>query len=159
MGLYNERRKLARTYERIQAFPHKENRNALLDYLTMLEINGRKPLRVAKVGTVLAQLAQMWGDKPFTEGTQHDVMRVMREFNQRNLSKQTISSYMVIIREFFRHIGNAEAVDWMRPPTEYNYKTEEDILTYDEVRRMIEAATHPRDRALIALLYESGGRE
>jgi integrase len=38
------------------------------------------------------------------------------------------------------------------------HKLPDDTLTEEEVKRMVEVSTHPRDRALIITLYESGCR-
>ncbi|KCZ71398.1 site-specific recombinase XerD [Candidatus Methanoperedens nitroreducens] len=37
-------------------------------------------------------------------------------------------------------------------------KLPEDMLSEEEIEKMISACEHPRDRALVACLYESGGR-
>jgi len=37
-------------------------------------------------------------------------------------------------------------------------KLPEELLTEEEIKRMIEVANHPRDKAIIAVLYDTGTR-
>ena len=49
-------------------------------------------------------------------------------------------------------------VCWIKYSSKMKYKRSKDILTRKEVQKMIKYATNPRDKALIAVLFESGMR-
>jgi integrase len=49
-------------------------------------------------------------------------------------------------------------VKWIRPKPARNRILPSDLLDAAEVKRLVSAANHPRDRAMIAVLYESGAR-
>ncbi|KKG13749.1 hypothetical protein EO94_17920 [Methanosarcina sp. 2.H.T.1A.3] len=51
-----------------------------------------------------------------------------------------------------------EITQWITPFVRHPIKLPEEMLTEDEVKRMIQAADHPRDKALIAIFWDSGGR-
>ncbi|MCM1988023.1 tyrosine-type recombinase/integrase [Methanococcoides seepicolus] len=52
-----------------------------------------------------------------------------------------------------------ELVDWVTIKTNHrNNKLPEELLTEDEVKQMIDVANHPRDKTIVAVLYDSGCR-
>jgi integrase len=54
---------------------------------------------------------------------------------------------------------NPDVTKWIKTkPVRDSPVQKEDLITKNEVVEMIQAADHPRDKALIALLYDSGGR-
>lgn len=81
-----------------------------------------------------------------------------------NLKTSTVSTYQVIVKQFFKWLygvedGYPDIVRWIKPPnTRKQRKLPTDLITTSDVRLMIDAADHPRDRALIALIYESACR-
>lgn len=78
----------------------------------------------------------------------------------------TVQESLRILKKFIRYLreyGYTEITEAqlkkVRIETRYEYDlTESDVLTKDEVIRLIQACRNSRDRALIALTYESGGR-
>ena len=76
--------------------------------------------------------------QPFTEWTKHEYRRS--------------------IKKFFKWLGKGDAVSWIKCTSPRNRKLPEEILTEDDVKRMINAARNSRDRAIISVLYESGCR-
>lgn len=78
----------------------------------------------------------------------------------------TIQESLRILKKFIRYLreyGYTEITEAqlkkVRIETRYEFDlTESDVLTKDEVIRLIQACRNSRDRALIALTYESGGR-
>lgn len=71
----------------------------------------------------------------------------------------------MVLKTFYRWLKGGEdeqlpkEVSWLKPRIRNrSHKLPEDVLTEDEVLRIAEAATTPRDRALVLVLYESGCR-
>jgi integrase/recombinase XerD len=78
-----------------------------------------------------------------------------------NRSEWTKYDYLVIIKRFFRWINKGkdpEYTEWIKPRVKNDYKLPEEMLTEAEIKQMIEAAVHPRDKALIATFWDAGGR-
>jgi len=81
-----------------------------------------------------------------------------------NLKTSSMSTYLVIVKQFFKWLygvedGYPDIVRWIKPPNARKQrKLPTDLITTNDVRLMIDAAVHPRDRALIALIYESACR-
>ncbi len=49
-------------------------------------------------------------------------------------------------------------MDWIKISRKDSKKLPEDLLSEEEIEKLINACGHPRDRALVASLYESGAR-
>ncbi len=73
----------------------------------------------------------------------------------------TKQKFGVILRKFYKWLGNPDALKWWkttikridRPTLEASA-----ILTEDEVKKLIDSADSPRDKAFISILYELGAR-
>ncbi|MCD6492598.1 MAG: tyrosine-type recombinase/integrase [Archaeoglobaceae archaeon] len=55
-------------------------------------------------------------------------------------------------------MGKKELVDWFTIGEIKTRKFPDELLTEDDIKKMIGACKNPRDRALIAVLWESGFR-
>ena len=161
-----------------------ENIQGVLEFDRECEQNGHKiTYRYSKL-VILHNLCQFAGDKPFSQFTKADVIRFLdaaknRRFQdtrhrararpdrvEKQLSNSSMNLAKLHIKRFFHWISGyekgvyPESVKWIEIATVRGDReiTPEDLPTAEEVRRMIECTNHPRDRALIALLAESGAR-
>ena len=77
---------------------------------------------------------------------------------------QQCNTYRAILKKFYKWLNNGEypiQVKWMK--NNINKRSlklpgEGELLTERDIKRLIEVADHPRDKALLAVLYESGCR-
>lgn len=80
----------------------------------------------------------------------------------RGLSKNGfVDNYKVVIKKFYRHLYDDDMPKWVRnirPKRLPSPVQPSDILTQDELNRMLDACRHPRDKALISVLADSGMR-
>ena len=95
--------------------------------------------------------------KPYKDATKNDIIDFLKAhawYKSRSLK--------VSIKAFYKWLYGGkvypECVDWIKTHGFEQRKLPEEILTRDEVKKLIEAAPNPRDRALITILYESGAR-
>lgn len=81
--------------------------------------------------------------------------------------KNTISDLLQLLKRFFiwlvengknSHIPVDKLYKIKTPGYDYHTLTAEALLTEEEIRRIVEAAATPRDRALISVLYEGAFR-
>lgn len=87
------------------------------------------------------------GSSMFKPNTVSDMIRFLRRF------------YLWMIENDYSRIPEDKVRKKIKPPAyERMTKTAEQLLEEDEIRALIEAARTPRDRALVAVLYESGCR-
>lgn len=99
--------------------------------------------------------------KEFIDMEKEDVKDFVRSFA--HLKDSSLRLYIINIKQFFKYLYESEdfpdVVKWMKPPQQSrSRKLPTDLIMIEEVKTMINAADHPRDRALIALIYESACR-
>jgi len=78
-----------------------------------------------------------------------------------NRSEWTKYDYLVIIKRFFRWMNKGkdpECTEWIISRVKKDYKLPEEMLTEAEIKQMIEAAVHSRNKALIATFWDAGRR-
>jgi len=95
--------------------------------------------------------------KPFKEASKNDLIDFLKAhawYKSRSLK--------VSIKAFYKWLYGGkyypECVEWIKTHGFEKRKLPEEILTRDEVKKLVEAAPSPRNRALIMILYESGAR-
>lgn len=97
--------------------------------------------------------------KDFKDMTRGDIQDYIYNLK---LAPGTISLVKVYIKKFFKWLNGNEtypdAVKWIKVKNHKKRTLHSDILTPGEVLSMIDAADNPRDRALVSITHESGGR-
>ncbi|MDK2974732.1 MAG: integrase/recombinase XerD [Methanofollis sp.] len=84
--------------------------------------------------------------KPFKQNTLHDHIILLKRF------------YLWLIENEISTVPFKKVKAIKAPDVDRNTKLPEHMLTSEEIRALITAATNSRDRALVAVLYESGCR-
>ncbi|AAM07145.1 TPA: tyrosine-type recombinase/integrase [Methanosarcina acetivorans] len=137
----------------------KRNRDLILKFETYLFSEGLKSLRVLKYLFVLDKIAS-GSSVSFSKMNEHHVQKIIADFERSELAASTKRDYKVIIRRFFKWLkGDKSPAAWIKVSKKVSdQKLPEYMITEDEVKRMIEAASNARDKAIIALLYDSGCR-
>lgn len=113
--------------------------------------------RVQKYAFILRKVAE-WLGKDFDSVTEDDLKRVVATINTSQFTEWTKYDYKRSIKKFFRWLRKEELVSWLRCSDIKNRKLPEEILTEEDIKKMIDAARTPRDRAIVSVLYESGCR-
>jgi integrase len=103
----------------------------------------KKPLERLTKDEIKDYVVQVESNPHFSEWSKHD--------------------YKVVLRCFYRWLRKTddalpEEVSWIRIHVKERHKLPEDLLTEEEVNRMVSSTSNPRDRALIQCLFESGCR-
>lgn len=123
---------------------------------------GLSTARVVKYADLLCRLAKILG-KDFSRARESDIRRLVQEIERTNLSDWSKHDYRVVLKRFYRWLRGKEdypkEVKWIKTTMKNsNRKLPEELLSEEEILKMIEAVNHPRDKALISTIYESGGR-
>jgi integrase len=156
------------SYFRNQVRPRAEytilrvNLKCIVDYFTYLKINGL--IKSSSIGTeagVLIRFANGF-KKSFKKFTRQDIENFLQNLEDKSESYRMI--YKRIIMAFFRFVhgiekgdGYPNCVKWLKNNKPKN-KEFPDILTIEEIGKLIEVADNFRDRAIVSLLFESGSR-
>ena len=163
MDVHNYEKRLESVVRRIKASKEisRANRRLLLAFKDELLLE----LSVGRVARHLENMFNVarWLGKDLSRATKEDVKAVIAKLNSMPYSEWTRHFYKVSIRKFFKWLRKSEdyppEVSWIKLTVKNNnHKLPEDILTPEEVKRLIACAVNLRDKALIAVLYESGCR-
>jgi integrase len=120
-----------------------------------------KPVTAARASNLLVYFAD-FVKKPFKEVKREDIERFFEKYAY--CSKSYNNTFARILKPFFRWLygygkkdSYPEVVEWIYCGKKRNNQLPE-ILTMEEIAKMIDACDNLRDRALISILYESGCR-
>ncbi|HLB67312.1 MAG TPA: tyrosine-type recombinase/integrase [Thermoplasmata archaeon] len=162
--LYGYGKRLERAVERIAARADLPDgaRERILDFHRHCVASGLSPARTLRYLNDLPQLATRLG-RPFEDASRTDLERVLEAIERSDYAPQTKLDFRKTVKKFYKWQNGGEAypdcASWIKTTGKRNHdRLPEDLLTEDDVKRLVAAATHPRDRALIAVLWESGCR-
>jgi len=119
--------------------------------------------RVAKYVLTMKKIAE-WLKKDFDEATREDIEKLVQKLERSDYSAWTKHDYKVALKRFYRWLKGTEddyptEVKWIK--TTFKKKDAilpDQLLTEEEVQRLVYAADNPRDKAFIITVYESGSR-
>lgn len=119
------------------------------------------PRRIKYLGTlsIIAKLFQ----KDFEQVTREDAERLVEHVRGGKLSEHTKHDYLVTLKKFYKWLNGGEecpqSVRWIKTGMGRMEKIKPaKLLTNEEIKKLIEGAPSIRDKALIAVLFESGFR-
>jgi site-specific recombinase XerD/ribosomal protein S27AE len=141
----------------------RQNQKLISDFLRHCEANGLSKGRIAKYAINLRQIAE-WLGKDFDKATKGDIENLMHRVETSDYSPATRVDYRVIIKSFHRWLKGSDEeyppeVKWIKTTLKQKDKLlPRELPTEEEIKRLVESADNPRDRAFIMVLYESGGR-
>jgi integrase len=119
--------------------------------------------RTAKYMYCLLTLAE-WLGKDFRQTTTKDLKELVRKIEMSSYCPMTKMELKTTVKKLYKWLHGADEypdiVRWIRPRSSFTKKNRlpEQILTKDEVTKLIQATHHPRDRAFVSMLYETGAR-
>ena len=161
MSLHKYQSKLNSEKKKIKELPPE-----IYQTLTNLEKNlaarGLSHARILKYLITLRKIYS-WLQKPFQEATKEDLESLLQKIEEIKYSAWTKQNYRVILKRFYKWLRNTEQyppeVSWIKTTIKRNEeKIPEQLLTAEEVKQLVYHANNLRDKALIMLLYDSGGR-
>lgn len=141
----------------------RENLKYIIEYVKHLNATSVvKIVTASKYANLLIYFSDFIGEKSLKEVTKEDIENFFVKFADKSDSYKL--AFGRLFKSFFRWLygykkddGYPEVVSWISCRKNRNRKLPE-ILTMEEIKKMIEACENFRDRALISILYESGCR-
>jgi len=161
------KKQFERTLEKIQESKDisDENREIIFkfkDYLLSDNIG------IAKINRYLLDLIKFDGmaKKPFPDVNKADLRAIIGLLNQTTLAEETKKGFKIMLRKLYRFIEGVEEkgvyperVKWISITIQENHKKlPEELLTEEEIEKIIRHTQNVRDKALISTLAESGCR-
>ncbi len=160
--IYAYEKRIRRLLKRVResSIPE-QNKELIIDFYKECIVRGYSRARIIKYIGTLERIAKLLG-KPFFSTDKNDIVELIAKIEEKDYSAWTKRDYKVILRVFYKWLRKTEdypeEVRWLKTTTRNISKLPEELLTADEIMKMVDAAEHIRDKAFILTLYESGCR-
>lgn len=128
------------------------------DYNVARQVAWTTRLHYAKAVKAAAALLS----KPLKDVTKKDMIAFIGKYSKNHADK-TVNNVKIATKRFYQWLydieeGYPEVVKWMKPKPTRNLIQPEQLVTPEEVKRLLAACRCQRDRALVLLFYERGPR-
>lgn len=144
------------------------NSKKIIDFHKELKINGISEATQLKYLDRLTTIST-WVNKDFDKLSREDLINLIDEhLTKRNdYTESTRRTFRIIIKRFFQWLKGSNRkeypieVSWIRTTGNKNlrkHKNPEDMLNDDDIGKMVNVVSHPRNKAFIITLAESGCR-
>jgi len=142
------------------------NKKFILEFVDDCVLDQLGKPRIIRLVYVLKKVGVAVG-KDFDTVTKEDIKKIVMDVEtDTRYSPWTKASYKAVVKKFYKWLRKMEdeyppEVKWIKANIRARDKkmlSQEDLLTEEEMQAAIRACLHPRDRALLALLSESGAR-
>jgi site-specific recombinase XerD len=138
-----------------------DNKITILKFIEFCEAQGLAPATIIKHIAALKHLDNFLG-RPFDDAKIDDIVKVSRRIQDKDWSEATKRNARITLKKFYKWLRKTEdypeEVRWIKTSRKSKDGRLPEILTEEEVLKLIEAADNPRDKALVMTLYESGCR-
>ncbi len=132
-------------------------------YRSMVNDALHLPTIVKHLQSILV-LGERIGERSFKSLERKDFEEIVYALRSSpRLSPHTVHKHLTCYRKFYKWLSGGEtypeSVKWIRPQVALqNQKLPESLLNQEEVKHLINAARHPRDKCLLSILNETGCR-
>jgi len=170
IDIHNRKRQLERRLIKLERIPIiKKNKEFILKFKNDCHAEGIGDGRIVRCIDHLIRISDLLG-KPFDETNKEDIRALMGKLETSKiinrdepLSPSTKYAIKVILKKFYKWLRDTEEypeeVRWIKiGHKQNNGKLPSDMLTEDDIAKLINAATNLREKAFISTLYESGFR-
>ena len=141
---------------------HPANRDLIDSYYRYLCLSGISAAQRQKLTAHLRIIFDHAGGKPFKRLKKRDIEDIVAWLYTRGTAESTVNDYKQVIKQFWKWMHDGEdppETKWIqtRGPTSRRLLPQSLLTPYD-VEALIETCTSERDRAFIAILWETGAR-
>ncbi len=138
------------------------DKKLILDFYKDGVSRGLSTARNIKYLILLSQLSGMI-KTGLKNAKKEKIKDIVVKIEQSKYSEWSKKDFKVAIKCFYKWLGGGEdypaSVKWIKASVRNaKHKLPEELLTEEEVKALSEQAEHPRDKAFVQMLYESGCR-
>jgi len=142
-----------------------KNKKIVNEFIEYLAVTGISKARMERYLGLFIDLDNCL-KKEFDKVNEKDIKKYIANMQERNHSPSTIYTHLVTIKRFYKWLKGKDeyypdVVKWLKPrirKTDMKPLGEGDLITESDVKKMIEVAENPRDKAFVSMLFESGCR-
>lgn len=155
--IYNTERAFQSEFERLAEGQPKENLRAYEDFLKRTKFEGISMVRRLNYLRALRVLKAVIGGRDVTSVGKEDIDDFLDRIS--HYSAGTIQIRFYCLKKFLQFIGKAELLAGVKLPKTKDIKVKaSDLLTRDDLSKLMEVSQTVRAKAFIMMLYESGAR-
>lgn len=134
----------------------------ITNFVNETSAHGIKALRLKKYVYTLKQFSK-WVDMPLRNCRKTELMQLVRKIDaMQNYNDWTKHDKKIILKRFYKWINGDEEppqyIKWLKSRPPKNKILPEELLTEEEVVKLIDVSNYIRDKAFISALYESSCR-
>ena len=139
------------------------NRKTIMRFVWDLQTEGISTPRQVKYLRILPPIAKLL-KKDFNKADVDDIKRVVNQVNQSEFAEWTKSDYRVTLKRFYRWLRglpkgeNPPETRWITIGGGGKRILPEELLTPEDITKIVEVCENSRNRALVLSIYETGGR-
>ncbi|MGQ4555948.1 tyrosine-type recombinase/integrase [Halobellus sp. GM3] len=154
----------ARTLAYIETSPeiHPENKQLIFAYHREMVLADISAAQQQKVLAHFKIITEQVGLTRFTDLCRDDVEELVAWLYTRGTSPSTVVDYKQAIKQFWKWLNGGEDPEetkWIRRgPIEQRRILPQSLLTPEDIQALLTACQNDRDRAFVALLWETGAR-
>jgi len=141
---------------------HPENKRLVQAYHRDMVLADISPAQQQKVLSHFKIITDHVGQTPFTELDKDDIVNLVAWLYTRGTSASTVVDYKQAIKQFWKWMNDGEDPEetkWIRRgPVEQKRILPQSLLTPLDVQALVDTCRNERDRAFIAVLWETGAR-
>ncbi len=139
----------------------KVDKDSIFRYHTHCISNGISIPRVLRSVSMLRIAGDAIG-KPFGKAGREDWEKFFVKLKQEQKTDSTLDTYKATLKVFYKWFTDGETypicIKWVKCSHAKSHKLPEELLTPEEVKDLIHSVESKRDKAFIAVLWESGAR-
>ena len=155
-------REIANTIDKIEKSTNSENKKLVEDFVQFLRAQGKKPRTIERYLYTLTKILPMLpGNKPLIKCSKDDLIKVVDKINGLPVSEVTKLKCKITLKVIFKHfVGEDEyypkEVRWIKTTSkDTNQILPSDLLTNDDIAKLLQATRNLRDRAIISLMADA----
>jgi len=139
----------------------KADKETIFEYYQYCVSNELSVPRMARTVSILRFVFESI-QKPILKASRKDMENYVFKMRQDEKTDSTIDTYKATLKVFYKWVNGGElypdCVKWMKRSNSKGTKLPEEMLTPEDIKALMSQLTHPRDKAFIASLWESGAR-
>ena len=159
--LHNGEYKLALEMKKATEELSDTNMGYVSAYKANLGLLNRKPQTIARIVRELRYIFKFLG-KDVKKATKEDIERFVAELNRSEKAPISKKKIKQTLRSFYKWLLKADdyppIVKWVKMDRVESIKLPEELLTEEDIAKLIGACKSQRDKTIIALLYDTGMR-
>ncbi len=138
-----------------------KNRAFLYQFFQQIEMDASLSLaRRARIFGLLGKIGEMLAEKNFGELTKEDIQELVARVRREPTWSLTTQNYhLKAFKRFLRFLNGGEdypaCISWLKIRERcFSHIKKEDLITEEEMARLLESTSHPMHKCMFALLWE-----